>query len=123
MVLQQVVGGLLDEAVVLIADGFYGVAQLAFVLALAIAVINNFNRTQIVGGFGLAGAAVTINASVAVAMGAVVEVNLVVAFAHFHHFVEGAVLQGAPVAAAKIVAVGVVLNRTNFIDLSSQIYS
>ena len=43
MVLQQIVGGLLDEAVVLIADGFYGVAQLAFVLALAIAVVDNFN--------------------------------------------------------------------------------
>ena len=43
MVLQQVVGGLLDEAVVLIADGFYGVAQLAFVLALAVAVVDNFN--------------------------------------------------------------------------------
>jgi len=43
MVLQQIVGGLLDEAVVLIADGFYGVAQLAFVLALAVAVVDNFN--------------------------------------------------------------------------------
>ena len=100
----------------------YGVAQLAFVLALAVAVIDNFNRTQIVGGFGLA-ATITINASIALAVGAVGKGHLMAAFVDFYNFVEGAIDQRTPIAAADIVAVGVVLNDTNFIDLSSQTHS
>ena len=114
VVMQQVMGALIDELIAIVTQGLKGTAQLTLVLPIIVccvgaAVVNHLYCAHIVGGFYLPGCGVGIHPLVATAAGAVGKGDFVVVFGHLGDLVKGAVGQAAAVAAKSAVAVGVVL--------------